>query len=141
MELDFSALSGAGTMPLAGVALSAFVAATLLPLSSEAVLFAALRAHPELATAALLTATLANTLGGMTTYAIGRYVGHKRPLKRIETLRRWGAPALLLAWVPLAGDGLVVAAGWLRINWAAAAFFQAAGRFLRYWAVVESAAF
>jgi membrane protein YqaA with SNARE-associated domain len=141
MELELQALWGMSASPLAAVALAGFLAATLLPLSSEAVLFAVLRAQPELATAALLTATLANTLGGMTTYALGRYAARKRPLQRIETMRRWGAPALLFAWVPIVGDGLVLAAGWLRVNWAAAALFQAAGRCARYWLVVESAAF
>lgn len=140
MDFEWVPWGDTAEAPLAAIALSAFLAATLLPLSSEAVLFAALRAHPDLALAALLTATLANTLGGMTTYALGRYAAHKKPLRRVETLQRWGAPALLLAWVPLIGDGLVLAAGWLRVHWVAAAFFQAAGRFLRYWVVVESAA-
>jgi membrane protein YqaA with SNARE-associated domain len=124
---------------LASIALSAFLAATLLPLSSEAALFAVLKLHPELLWPALGTATRANTAGGMTTYLIGRLIGHRRPLTRLDTMRRWGAPALLLAWLPVIGDGLVVAAGWLKINWIAAAAFQALGRFARYWLVAHSA--
>jgi len=62
---------------LAGVLLSAFLAATLLPLSSEAVLFAYLRLHPEQSVAAIALATLGNTAGGMTSYAIGRFLPAK----------------------------------------------------------------
>ena len=45
------------------------------------------------------------------------------------------APALLLAWVPLVGDPLCVAAGWLRANPWLAAVFMAAGKFARYLAI------
>lgn len=125
---------------LASLALSAFLAATLIPLSSEAALFAVLRLHPELVWSAIGVATAGNTLGGMTTYLIGRYLGHRRPLHRLETVRRWGAPALIFAWLPVVGDGLVLAAGWLKLNWMAAAAFQALGRFARYWVVAQGAA-
>ena len=42
------------------------------------------------------------------------------------------SPVLLLSWVPLIGDLLCVAAGWLRVNLIAALAFMAAGKFLRY---------
>jgi membrane protein YqaA with SNARE-associated domain len=47
-------------------------------------------------------------------------------------VRRYGTPALLLAWVPLVGDALCLAAGWLRLNWWQAALFMALGKFARY---------
>lgn len=127
------------TASLASLALSAFLAATLIPMSSEAALYAVLKLHPDLWWPAVGVATLGNTAGGMTTYLIGRFLGHRRPLERLETVRRWGAPALLLAWLPLVGDGLVLAAGWLRLNWIAAAVFQAVGRFIRYGLVAQGA--
>lgn len=133
------ALLGPGT-GLAGLAISAFVAATLVPFSSEAALFAVLKMHPTLYWPALATATLGNTAGGMTSYLIGRLIGTRRPLTRLDTMRRWGAPALLFAWLPLVGDGLVVAAGWLKINWVAVIVFQIIGRFARYWLVAQGAA-
>ena len=117
-----------------------FLASTLLPLGSEAVLFAVLRLHPDASTAALAVATIFNTAGGMTTYGIGRYLARRKPLQHVELMRRWGSPLLLFAWLPIVGDGLVLAAGWLQANWLAAALFQAAGRYARYWVVVESAA-
>jgi len=114
---------------------AAFVAATLIPLSSEAALFAVLKMHGELLWPALAVATLGNTLGGMSSYLIGRFIGSKKPLTQIERVRRHGAPLLLLAWLPIVGDALCVAAGWLRLNWIAVALFQAAGRFARYWLI------
>jgi membrane protein YqaA with SNARE-associated domain len=42
---------------------------------------------------------------------------------------------LLLAWVPLIGDALCLAAGWLRLHWWQAALFMAMGKFARYWVI------
>lgn len=53
-------------------------------------------------------------------------------LKHVEKVRIYGAPALLLAWVPLIGDALCLAAGWLRLNPWQAALFMAIGKFARY---------
>jgi len=53
-------------------------------------------------------------------------------LRAIEWLRRNGAPVTVLAWLPIVGDALCVAAGWLRVNWVAALAFMAAGRLARY---------
>jgi membrane protein YqaA with SNARE-associated domain len=114
---------------------AAFVAATLIPLSSEAALLAVLKMHGDLLWPALMVATLGNTLGGMSSYLIGRFLGSRKPLAQLERVRRYGAPALLFAWLPLAGDALCVAAGWLKLNWLPVLFFQGAGRFLRYWLI------
>jgi len=119
---------------------AAFLAATLVPLSSEAALFAVLRLHGDLYWPALFTATAGNTLGGMTSYLIGRYFGAKRPLTQLHRLQRHGAPAMLFAWLPLVGDGLCIAAGWLKLNWMAVAAWQVLGRFLRYLLVAQGAA-
>jgi membrane protein YqaA with SNARE-associated domain len=54
-------------------------------------------------------------------------------------LQRYGATALLLAWLPIVGDALCVAAGWLRIHWAASLGFMATGRLARYIAVASFA--
>jgi membrane protein YqaA with SNARE-associated domain len=121
---------------LASLLVATFLASTLIPLSSELVLFGVLKLHPDQAWAALAVATAGNTLGGMTSYLIGRFFGSKKPLPHVERVRRWGAPALLLAWLPLVGDALCIAAGWLKLNWAAAMAFQALGRFARYWVIV-----
>ena len=117
----------------------ALLAATLIPLSSEAALFAVLKLHDDLYWPALAVATLGNTLGGMSSYLIGRYLGAKKPLAQVERLQRYGAPALAFAWLPLVGDGLCVASGWLKLDWRAAVAWQALGRFARYWLVAHGA--
>jgi membrane protein YqaA with SNARE-associated domain len=121
---------------LASLLAATFLAATLIPLSSELVLFGVLKLHPDIAWAALAVATAGNPLGGMTSYLIGRYFGSKKPLRHVEHVRRWGAPALFFAWLPLVGDALCIAAGWLKLNWRSAVLYQAAGRLARYWVIV-----
>lgn len=111
---------------------SSFLAATLLPGGSEAVLFGVLKLHPDGLWPALGVATLGNTLGGLSSYLIGRLVPQKEELRGLATLRKYGSPALLLSWVPFIGDPLCVAAGWLRLNpWLCTAFI-ATGKFARY---------
>ena len=120
------------TVSLASLFFSSFLAATLLPGGSEAVLFGVLKAYPEALWPALALATLGNTLGGMTSFGMGWMLPQTKQLKYIEPVRRYGASALLLAWVPLLGDALCVAAGWLRLNPWQAALFMAVGKFARY---------
>ncbi len=121
---------------LAGLALASFLAATVVPLSSEAVLFGYLKLHPDHAAAAIMIATAANTAGGMTSYLLGRLLPERAQKKldprALAWLKRHGSPATFFAWLPLVGDALCIAAGWLRLNWLAALGFMAAGRLLRY---------
>jgi membrane protein YqaA with SNARE-associated domain len=150
---------------------SSFLAATLLPGGSELVFYGVLEMHPDKKWMWIGIATLGNTLGGLTSYAIGRAIPRPKPLERADAptrpvkglergearstpmkglergeartkpmkglalLQRYGSPALLLAWVPLIGDPLCVAAGWLRMNATAATIFIAAGKLARYAAI------
>ena len=121
---------------------SAFVSATILPGGSEIVLFQVLRAHPQALWSALALATLGNTLGSMTTYALGRLLPGRIPqAKAMGWLRCYGAVALLFAWLPLVGDALCAAAGWLRLPWIVSMGFIAAGKFIRYAVVAQAAQF
>jgi membrane protein YqaA with SNARE-associated domain len=124
--------------------LSSFLAATLLPGGSEVVLFAVIAREPALLWPALGWATLGNTLGGLTSYLLGRLLPRKdapaaATARALRWLQRFGSPALLLSWAPVAGDALCVAAGWLRVNALAVLLFLAVGKFLRYWAVSQAA--
>lgn len=121
---------------LAALFAASFLASTLVPLPSEAALFAYLQLHPESKVLAVTIATIGNTAGGMTSYAIGRLIPQKE-LKQLDAVKRYGAPALLVAWLPLVGDALCVAAGWLRMSWFPALAFMAAGRLARYVAVAS----
>jgi membrane protein YqaA with SNARE-associated domain len=111
---------------------SSFLAATVLPGGSEAVLFGVLKLHPHIAWTAVLVATVGNTLGGLSSYLIGRVLPRRTSVKALGTIERYGAPALLLSWLPLIGDALCVAAGWLRVNAAFATFYIALGKLARY---------
>ncbi|MBI1175445.1 MAG: DedA family protein [Sideroxydans sp.] len=126
-------------LSLWGLFLSSFLAATLLPGGSEAVLLGVLKLHPELLWPALLLGTLGNTLGGMVTFGMGWMLPQTQQLKHVEKVRHYGSPALLLAWMPLVGDALCLAAGWLRLNPLYAALFMGAGKFARYWLIAMAA--
>ena len=122
--------------------LSAFLSATLLPGSSEALLLLRLSdGAPWLPL--VITATLGNLLGSLLTYGMGRLgntVLHRRWLRISEAdlqraerwFARWGLPSLLLAWLPVVGDPLCLLAGLLRVSPAAFAVLVAAGKFARY---------
>ena len=123
------------SLSLAALFASSFLAATLLPGGSEAVLFGVLRLDPQQYWPALAGATLGNTLGGMSSYLIGRVIPEPEKQKESQALhwvKRYGNPVLLLSWAPVIGDPLCVAAGWLRVNPWLAALYMALGKFARY---------
>jgi membrane protein YqaA with SNARE-associated domain len=119
-------------LSLWGLFISSFLAATLLPGGSEAVLIGVLKAYPDTLWIALGIAVVGNTMGGMVTFGMGWLLPQTQQLKHVEKLRRFGTPGLLLAWVPIIGDALCLAAGWLRLNPWQAVLFMAIGKFARY---------
>ena len=81
--------------------------------------------------------------------ALGRWIAWRFPgtyperpdyRQALVRLQRWGSPALLFAWLPVVGDPLCVAAGWLRQGWLPVTLFIALGKGARYLAVVALAA-
>ncbi len=138
--MDFLASPEAANLGLAGLFVSSFLAATLLPGGSEVVLFALLKLHPEQAVPAFLLATLGNTLGGMTTYSMARLLPAKvsrgSTARQLAAMQRYGSPVLLLAWAPIIGDALCAAAGWLRLPWLPCVLWMALGKGLRYGVVM-----
>lgn len=128
-----------------GLFLSAFISSTLAPGGSEAVL--AYLVHQAQTPHALLlaTATLGNTLGAVTTWLLGLWAARHYPLeklkdekrrKAIHSVRRFGAPILMLSWLPVVGDGFCFAAGWLRMSFTASLVAIALGKLGRYAAIV-----
>ena len=120
---------------------SAILSSTLLPGGSEAVLVYLASDALQSPVTLLLVAAVGNTLGGMTSWGIGRVIAYKYPArglvkpahqKALERLQRWGSPVLLLSWLPLLGDPLCVAAGWLRIHWLMSLLFIGVGKTARY---------
>ena len=130
-------------MSLSALFISSFLAATLLPGGSEAVLFGVLKLNPHQYWPALVVATVGNTLGGMSSYLIGRVIPEHAKQKQprgLHWVRRYGSPALLLSWAPVIGDPLCVAAGWLRINPWLSTLCMALGKFARYLVIASVAA-
>lgn len=139
------------------------LAATILPLGSEPVLLGYLAVFPERVWPAILVATAGNTLGSLVSYAMGagahgifgrwRQRKHSSPASvtsmrahapvltperaRAEKwVHRFGAPVLLLAWLPVVGDPLCAVAGWLRLPFWSCLVYIAIGKFGRYVALV-----
>ncbi len=125
-----------------GLLLSSFLAATILPLSSEIVLTALLLTglNPVLL---LAVATFGNVFGSVTNYLIGRFGGEILVKKLLKTKReelakaqerfeKYGVYALLLAWVPIIGDPITLAAGLLRTKFPLFLLLVTLGKFTRY---------
>jgi membrane protein YqaA with SNARE-associated domain len=108
-----------------GLFASAFVAATLLPAQSEAVLSALLLEGRLPALMLLAVASTGNVLGAVVNWLMGRGIERLRdrawfPVKAAALSRaqrwyqRYGKWSLLASWVPIVGDPLTVAAGMMR---------------------------
>ncbi|WP_261389169.1 YqaA family protein [Ferrimonas balearica] len=132
------------SMTLWGLFISAFVAATLAPGGSEAILAYLVTQGEWSLPVLLLAATVGNTLGSMTSYAIGRYVHrHKSPEDLVSGresrvlgwVQRYGIWSLLLAWLPVVGDAIPLLAGWFRFPILFSTLLIFIGKFLRYLAV------
>lgn len=122
-----------------GMFASAFLSATLLPGSSEIVLIGLMTKYPDIMWSAIAVATIGNTCGGVTSYWLGRLVPNKAEGRAIELLKRYGIWSLLFSWIPIFGDALCVAAGWMRFNaWISMALF-AVGKLFRYLLVAGGA--
>ena len=126
---------------------SAFLAATILPVSSEAVLAGLIAAGKGDPFALFTVATVGNTLGSVVNWLIGRGIAHfrDRPWFPVSTERyeaatrqynKYGVWSLLLAWLPFVGDPLTVVAGALRVPLARFVLLVAIGKAARYAMVI-----
>lgn len=119
---------------------TSLLAATILPLSSEVALVAAVRSEHALVVP-VLVATTGNYVGACVTYWLGwraRQVlqrndrGSARHERAARLLRRYGPPVLLLSWLPLLGDALVALAGAIALPFASFSCWVAVGKLIRY---------
>ncbi len=132
-------------LSLWGLFLSSFISSTLMPGGSE-VLLAYLLSQPEFSPIELLiTAAVGNSLGGILTYAMGWWIASRWPLKvpekkrqkqAVVLVRRYGALSLFFSWLPLIGDPLCLAAGWLRCHLFLSLILICIGKTLRYSLIV-----
>lgn len=119
-----------------------FLASTLIPLGSEWLLVAMLlNGSDPLLTVAV--ATLGNTLGAGTTWAIGIY-GSAFLIRRVLRIdaaaetsaarfyRRYGAWSLLFSWLPVIGDPLCLVGGVLGVGLGRFSLLVFTGKLTRY---------
>ncbi len=131
-------------MELWGLFSSAFISSTLFPGGSEVVLIYLLNEGNISSIILWLVSTAGNTLGGMSSYLIGWIVVSYYPAVTftqkhhlaLSRLNKYGPFSLLFSWLPVVGDPLCVAAGWLRIHWAYAFVLIAVGKGARYALIV-----
>ena len=129
-------------MGLWGLFGSAFLSATILPGSSEVVLTALITAYPAQAWPGFAVALAGNLVGCLLTFGMGhasrqgyerfQRLQHDVQNRHVQRLRRFGPPALLLSFLPLVGDALVLAAGWLKLPFWQSMAWVAAGKAARY---------
>ena len=110
---------------LSGLFLAAFVAATLLPAQSEAVLAALVAAGAHPVWLLVIVATVGNVTGSLVNWALGlqvdRFAGRRcfpASPQRMEQAKGWyaryGRWSLLASWAPVIGDPLTLVAGIMR---------------------------
>lgn len=125
-----------------GLFLASFLAATVLPFSSEVVFSALVLAGMNL-WGCTIAATIGNFLGGLSCYYLG-YLGNvewiekylKIKKEKVERLQNWlngkGSAMAFFVFLPGVGDIIAVALGFLRANVYAVALFMFAGKLIRY---------
>jgi membrane protein YqaA with SNARE-associated domain len=129
--------------PYLTMAGAAFLAATLLPFASEAVLAASIVGGLAPKWPLVVAATIGNTAGAVVNWWIGRELLRFQDRRwfpfKPETIaaasdrfRRWGTSSLLLSWVPIIGDPLTLVAGILRTPFAIFLPLVAIGKAARY---------
>lgn len=108
-----------------GLFMAALLAATILPMQSEAVLVGLLLTGDHSPLLLLAVASCGNILGAAINWWLGRGIERFRhrswfPVrgKRLDQAQhwyhRWGRWSLLLSWAPIIGDPLTVIAGVMR---------------------------
>ncbi len=135
-------IEGFSDYSLWGLFLASFLAATVVPFSSEALLSFLIINGTDPYTA-VLVATVGNWLGGMSSYGIG-YMGKWEWIEKYlrikrTTIEKWhhrlykrGAIFAFLSWLPGVGDIFAVGLGLLKSNVWVTAIAMLAGKFVRY---------
>ena len=125
-----------------GLFLSAFLAATILPLSSELVLSALLLSDLSVSRL-IIVATIGNVLGSLVNYAFGYWasfdfikkifrVSEQSLVNARQRFEKFGLWSLCFAWVPIIGDPLTLIAGALRVPIVWFLVLVTAGKLARY---------
>ena len=127
----------------AGLFVSAFTSATLLPGSSEAALVTLLALGRGDAGLLVVVATAGNVLGSCVNWVLGRFFSTFRDRRWFPVeeqsyeraaawFRRYGVWSLLLSWLPIIGDPLTAVAGALRVGFWRFVILVSLGKAARY---------
>ncbi|MGZ8226932.1 MAG: YqaA family protein [Methylococcaceae bacterium] len=126
---------------IGGLFVSAFISSTIAPGGSEAVLAYMVAEHYCQVAQLVIVATIGNTLGAMTTWGLGVLAAKRFPVssllsekkqKALNILRRRGLWALFFTWLPVIGDALCFAGGWVKLPLLPACLIILVGKFGRY---------
>tara|TARA_B110000196_G_C21082388_1_gene633155 strand:- start:506 stop:922 length:417 start_codon:yes stop_codon:yes gene_type:complete len=120
-----------------------FLAATILPFSSELTLVGLIATSNYNNLLLLIVASLGNVLGSVVNWTLGFYsrnLATKKwfPFKddQIKKSSKWfnkfGKWSLLFVWVPIIGDSLTLAAGLLRVKFIEFLILVTIGKVSRY---------
>ncbi|RWX78401.1 DedA family protein [Neorhizobium lilium] len=134
----------------AGLFASAFIAATIFPMQSEAILIGLILSDRYSLAGLLLTASVGNTLGAVVNWLLGRGIERFRnrswfpatedKLEKAQSwYRKYGKWSLLLSWLPIGGDAITVVAGVLREPLPTFLMLVFIGKALRYGVVAAAA--
>ncbi|MBW2565254.1 MAG: DedA family protein [Deltaproteobacteria bacterium] len=125
-----------------GLFIASFLAATILPLSSEVILSFLLLNNFN-PTILVSVATFGNVLGSFVNYSIGVWgsifflrkvlrISEDEFVKAKQRFQKYGVFSLFFAWVPVIGDPLTVVAGVLKINILIFFIMITSGKLIRY---------
>jgi membrane protein YqaA with SNARE-associated domain len=120
-----------------------FLAATILPFSSELTLVGLIVTSNYNNLLLLIVASFGNILGSVLNWALGSYSRNLTTKKwfpfkerQIERSSKWfrkfGKWSLLFSWVPVVGDPLTLVAGLLRVRFLEFIILVAIGKVSRY---------
>ena len=109
-----------------GLFFGSFLAATVVPFSSEALVLGVLTAGGNVITT-VAVASLGNWLGGLTSYWVGRagnwqlierwfHISREKLEKQQSKIDRWRSLLALMTWLPFVGDIFAVGLGFYKIN-------------------------
>ena len=125
-----------------GLFVGSFLAATIVPFSSDALYCALVLAGGD-PVRCFFAAALGNWLGGLTTFGIG-WLGrwewierwfHVTPEKleqQQQRVSRWGPPLAIFTWLPVVGDVLALALGFYKVKPVRCALYMLVGKSARY---------
>jgi membrane protein YqaA with SNARE-associated domain len=124
-----------------GLFFSAFISSTIAPGGSEAVLAYMVSAGSYDVQFLVFVAAIGNTLGAMTTWGLGALAAKKFPVatllpekkqNALNLVKKRGIWVLFFSWLPVIGDALCFAGGWLKLPLLPACLIILSGKFGRY---------